>query len=138
MNGYASRYLFYESNKQSIVIIPRSIIEVTNLNWQHRDSIYIVYRTVDWQEGLFLCKKPKSQKEELSCKIDEFGDPIIPYGYTSKYLHYKANNQSQITIPRPIIEGINLNWHHKDIVNIEIKVIDGQKGLFLFKLKSKS
>ena len=54
-------------------------------------------------------------------------------GYTSKYLYYKSNKNSIITIPRPIIEANNLNWDHKDEIGIIIKEINGQKGLFLWK-----
>lgn len=38
-----------------------------------------------------------------------------------------------VTIPRAIIEAGNLNWDHKDDVNIIIKEMNGQKGLFIFK-----
>lgn len=84
-------------------------------------------------------------------------NPIIPSGYLSKYLYYKSSNQSQITVPRSIIEASNLNWKHGDRIFISFKRIEdlvlnnlnfdydnkqsnhtwlNYKGLFLFKKKS--
>ena len=57
--------------------------------------------------------------------------------YTSKYLYYKSNKNSLITIPRPIIEANNLNWEHKDDIGIIVETRNGQKGLFLFKREVK-
>jgi hypothetical protein len=54
-------------------------------------------------------------------------------GYVTKYLFYDANRQSMVTIPRPIILANNLDWNHKDDINLVVKTIDGKKGLFLFK-----
>ena len=58
-------------------------------------------------------------------------------GHPVKYLFYKANKKSQVTIPRAILEASNLNWRHKDEINIMVKNIDGQKGIFLYKKSSK-
>ena len=38
MNGYTSKYLYYKSNKNSLITIPRPIIEANNLNWKHTTS----------------------------------------------------------------------------------------------------
>jgi hypothetical protein len=54
-------------------------------------------------------------------------------GHKTKYLYYKESGRSILTIPRAILEAINLNWTHKDNIKIIFKEIDGQKGLFLFK-----
>ena len=151
MKGYTSRYLYYESNKQSIVTIPRSIIEALELNWKHKDEIYVTFRIIEGQDGLFLYKRDKTLEQQTYSYLDEYFNPIIPYGYVSRYLYYKSNNQSQITIPRPIIEASGLNWNHKDKIFILLKsiqdVINTQpefkkngdtnwlyyRGLFLFK-----
>ncbi len=42
-----------------------------------------------------------------------------------------------VTIPRAILEASNLNWEHKDEINLVTKTIDGQEGIFLFKKKVK-
>jgi len=54
-------------------------------------------------------------------------------GYKVKYLHYEKTGKSEVTIPRAIIEANLLNWEHKDEINLVMKVLDGKKGLFLFK-----
>ncbi len=55
MNGKTTTYLFYESNKQSIITIPVSMAK--GLNWKHKDEINIVFEVRDGQKGLFLFKK---------------------------------------------------------------------------------
>ena len=52
---------------------------------------------------------------------------------SNNFCYYEETGKSTITIPRPIIDAGNLNWEHKDDINIIIKTIDGQEGLFLFK-----
>jgi len=59
-------------------------------------------------------------------------------GHKLKYLYYKEGKRSIITIPRAIIDVENLNWNHKDIINVVVKTIDGQKGLFFFKAEDKT
>jgi len=54
-------------------------------------------------------------------------------GHSIKYLFYEDTKKSTVTIPRSIIEANNLNWNHKDDINLVVKEIDGQVGLFLFK-----
>jgi hypothetical protein len=58
-------------------------------------------------------------------------------GYPVKYLYYKSNKKSNLTIPRSILEANNLNWEHKDDINLVIKTIEGQKGIFLYKKELK-
>ena len=57
LNGHPTKYLFYESNKKSVVTIPRAIIDAANLNWNHQDQINIIVKTIEGQQGLFLFKK---------------------------------------------------------------------------------
>ena len=57
MNGYKSKYLYYKVNKQSIVTIPRAILDANNLNWDHKEDINIIYKELEGQPGLFLFKK---------------------------------------------------------------------------------
>lgn len=52
-------------------------------------------------------------------------------GKTTKYYYYDSNKQSIVTIPISMAKG--LNWGHQDEINILIEVVNGQKGLFLFK-----
>ena len=56
-------------------------------------------------------------------------------GKTVKYQYYDSNKRSFITVPRAMAEG--LNWKHKDDINIVIEVLNGNKGLFLFKKEEK-
>ena len=62
VNGHPTKYLFYESNKKSIVTVPRAIIDAANLNWNHQDQINIIVKTIDGQQGLFLFKKSSKKK----------------------------------------------------------------------------
>ena len=55
MNGYTSKYLFYESNKQSSITIPVGIAR--SLNWNHKDEINIVFDVINEYKGIFLYKK---------------------------------------------------------------------------------
>lgn len=55
MNGYTSKYLFYKSNKQSIITIPLGIAK--SLNWNHKDDINMVYEVINGMKGVFLYKK---------------------------------------------------------------------------------
>ena len=57
MNGHPVKYLFYESNKKSMVTIPRAILKANNFNWSHGDEIKLVVKTIDGQQGIFLFKK---------------------------------------------------------------------------------
>ena len=57
MDGYTANYLFYEKTKRSIITIPRTIIEASDLNWNHQDKIGIIIKNIDGQKGLFLWKR---------------------------------------------------------------------------------
>ncbi len=61
MDGYISKYLYYKSNKNSIITIPRAIIDAGSLNWNHKDEIKIIIKTIDGQTGLFLWKREKKE-----------------------------------------------------------------------------
>jgi len=52
-------------------------------------------------------------------------------GETVKYHYYDSNKRSFITIPVVMARG--LNWNHDDKIGIIIKIIDGKKGLFIWK-----
>jgi len=62
MNGYKTKYLFYEDSKNSMVTIPRAILDAVNLFWNHKDTIKILVKEIDGQKGLFLFK-PENEKE---------------------------------------------------------------------------
>ena len=57
MNDHPVKYLFYESNKKSIVTIPKAILEAPNLDWNHGDEIKLLVKTIAGQPGIFLFKK---------------------------------------------------------------------------------
>lgn len=133
MMGYKSKYLYYKSNKLSIITIPRSIIDVFGLFWINKDKIYITYREIKREEGLFLFKADELYEEKLYSYLDRNKRPVTPYGYQSIYRYYKDKKQSLITIPRSIIEAGNFHWKHKEDINILYNEFEGQKGLFLFK-----
>ncbi len=71
MNGYPVKYLYYESNKKSILTIPRAILEAANLNWNHKDEINLVIKTINGQKGLFLYKKEGEEENKKSDKNRE-------------------------------------------------------------------
>jgi bifunctional DNA-binding transcriptional regulator/antitoxin component of YhaV-PrlF toxin-antitoxin module len=52
-------------------------------------------------------------------------------GETTKYYKFEKTGSGRITIPISMAKG--LNWGHKDEINILIKTINGQLGLFLWK-----
>lgn len=62
MNGHPVKYLFYKSNKKSVVTIPRAILDANNLDWTHGDEIKLVVKTIDEQPGIFLYKKKDVKK----------------------------------------------------------------------------
>jgi len=51
-------------------------------------------------------------------------------GETTKYYVYKSTS-GRVNIPKSVAKM--LNWSHKDDINLVVKEIDGQVGLFLFK-----
>ena len=60
MNGYSTKYLFYDSNKQSLVTIPRGIAR--SLNWNHGEEIKVIFEVKDGRKGLFLYKPSDSDE----------------------------------------------------------------------------
>ncbi len=56
-------------------------------------------------------------------------------GKTTKYYKFKSSGSGRLTIPISIAKS--LNWEDGNEINIIIKEINGQIGLFLFK-KEKS
>ena len=59
MNGKITKYYFYESNKQSMVLIPVSIAK--SLNWNHKDEINVLFEVKDGKKGIFLYKKEQGK-----------------------------------------------------------------------------
>ena len=55
-------------------------------------------------------------------------------GETTKFYKFENTSSGRVTIPISLHKA--LNWGHKDDINIVIKTIDGQTGLFLFKKES--
>ena len=49
----------------------------------------------------------------------------------TKYYFYEKNKQSIVAIPVSIAKG--LNWEHLDKIEVIIEVMNGNKGIFLFK-----
>ncbi len=56
-------------------------------------------------------------------------------GKTSKYYHYEKTGSGRITIPISLAKG--LGWKHKDDIEIVIKNLNGNLGLFLYKKEKK-
>ena len=52
-------------------------------------------------------------------------------GETTKYYKFEKSGSGRITIPISLAKA--LNWTHGDEINIIIEVLNGNKGLFLFK-----
>ena len=52
---------------------------------------------------------------------------------TATKLYIYENTSPRVNIPLKIVEG--LNWAHSDDLRIEIKTIDGNTGLFIYKEK---
>lgn len=52
-------------------------------------------------------------------------------GTSTKYYYYKKRGSGNVTIPVKIAEA--LNWTHKQDLALEIKVIEGEVGIFLRK-----
>ena len=57
MNGKTTKYYFYDSNKQSLVLIPVSVAK--SLNWKHKDEIKVIFDVKNGKKGLFLYKEEK-------------------------------------------------------------------------------
>ena len=51
-------------------------------------------------------------------------------GKITKYYEYEKTS-GRVNIPKSVAQM--LNWNHEDTISITIEVINGQKGLFLFK-----
>lgn len=54
-------------------------------------------------------------------------------GEITKYYKYETSGSGTVTIPLALAKS--LNWDHKDEINIVIKEVNNQVGLFLFKKK---
>lgn len=69
MNGYKVKYLFYEKSKKSEITIPRSVIEANILDWNHKDELNLIVKTIDGQKGIFLFKKVEKKKNEKTFHV---------------------------------------------------------------------
>ena len=61
MNGHIVNYLHYKESKRSIITIPRAIIDAENMDWNHKDDIHLVVKTIDGKKGFFLFKNEASK-----------------------------------------------------------------------------
>ncbi|KKN07594.1 hypothetical protein LCGC14_1065400 [marine sediment metagenome] len=59
MNGETVKYHKYEGSSGKISI-PTSIAK--SLNWDHKNEIGMIIRTIDGKQGLFLWKREKEEK----------------------------------------------------------------------------
>ncbi|MFX0132069.1 MAG: hypothetical protein ACFFDN_00355 [Candidatus Hodarchaeota archaeon] len=55
MSGKKTKYYFYEDRGSGSITIPISMAK--GLNWNHKDEINILIKTIDGYTGLFLFKK---------------------------------------------------------------------------------
>lgn len=123
------KYIFDKQDNKSIVIIPNSTIK--RLKWNDKDSLNIVNKSINSEEGLFLYKRGNIKNEKLYSYLDEYGRPVISYYGVSSVDLYDIH--FQIMIPRKIIGNSNLRWNNNENIYLFIKTIEGQKGLFLAK-----
>ena len=54
-------------------------------------------------------------------------------GHLTKYLFYEKTGKSQITIPRKFMEVEKIDWEPNDDLYLVVKIIEGRKGIFVFK-----
>ncbi|KKM26415.1 hypothetical protein LCGC14_1585020 [marine sediment metagenome] len=47
-----------------MVTIPKAILDANNLNWNPKDDVYILFKEIDGQAGLFLFKKEDIEKSK--------------------------------------------------------------------------
>ncbi|MFX1502479.1 MAG: hypothetical protein ACFFDH_16075 [Promethearchaeota archaeon] len=113
MNGYEVIYLYYKQTGKSEITIPRAIIEANNLDWYHKDNIFLLGKEYQEKKGLFLSKEGT--------------------GHVTSYLYYNKTKRSMVTIPRIVVTANKLRWNHKEKLSLIVIESNDHKGLFLFK-----
>ncbi|KKN61156.1 hypothetical protein LCGC14_0524510 [marine sediment metagenome] len=58
MNGETTKYYVYETTSGRINI-PKNVAKM--LNWDHKDDIGVILKTIDGKQGLFLWKREKTK-----------------------------------------------------------------------------
>ena len=57
MDGHLTKYLYYEKTGKSQITIPRRFMEIEEIEWIHNDNLYLVKKTIEGKEGIFIFKK---------------------------------------------------------------------------------
>jgi antitoxin component of MazEF toxin-antitoxin module len=62
MNGETTKYYQYKSSTSASVTIPKAIAKA--LNWNHKDKIKVVIKTLEGNTGIFLFKPDKEEENK--------------------------------------------------------------------------
>jgi len=62
MNGEIVKYRFYKDTSQSLITIPKVIAR--SLNWNDKDEIHMVVKTIENKLGVFLFKDSEKKSEK--------------------------------------------------------------------------
>jgi antitoxin component of MazEF toxin-antitoxin module len=62
MNGETTKYYQYKSSTSASVTIPKAIAKA--MNWNHKDEIRVIIKTLNGNTGLFLFKPEKKNKKK--------------------------------------------------------------------------
>jgi len=61
MNGEIVKYRFYKDTSQSLITIPKAIAK--SLNWNDKDDIHMIIKTIENKLGVFLFKEFEKKAE---------------------------------------------------------------------------
>jgi len=62
MTGEILKYRFYKDTSQSLITIPKAIAR--SLNWNDKDDIHMVIKTIENKLGVFLFKGSEKKSEK--------------------------------------------------------------------------
>lgn len=61
MDGHLTKYLYYKKTGKSQITIPRKFMEIEEIGWGHNDNLYLVKKTIEGREGIFIFKKEEKK-----------------------------------------------------------------------------
>jgi len=59
MNGEITKYYKYKTSGSGSITIPIALAK--SLNWEHKDYINVIFKTINNHSGLFFFKKEKNK-----------------------------------------------------------------------------
>jgi len=62
MNGEIVKYRFYKDSSQSLITIPKAIAK--SLNWNDKDDIHMMIKTIENKLGVFLFKDSEKKSKK--------------------------------------------------------------------------